>query len=165
MSYIYSIYTKRNFRIRFTSIIDLIIFACVFLWFEKFEVYIHDDNPGFGLTDPPHEYHRFMQRMLNDNTSGDFHFDWLLAGVAFLFWIRLVIMLELTSMFGPLIRTTVAMMKDLVVFFAIWVIQLIAFSCVAMLCFGGIKEYDNLHNALLIFFLSALGEWDFSIYD
>lgn len=67
MSYIYSAYTNRNFHVRWTSIVDLVIFACVVVWFEKYEVYIHDDNEGFGLTDPPHKFHIFMQRMLNDN--------------------------------------------------------------------------------------------------
>ena len=93
MSYIYSNYTKRNFIVRWTSLVDMAIFACVVVWFEKYEVYIHDDNVGFGLTDPPHKYHIFMQRMLNDNQSGDFHFDWLLAATAFLFWIRSIFML------------------------------------------------------------------------
>ena len=165
MAYIYAVYTKRNMIIRTTTFVDMAIFACVVVWFEKFEVYIHDDNMGFGLTDPPHRYHRFMQRMMNDNTSGDFHFDWLLAATAFLFWIRLVFMLQLTSVFGPLIRTTAALMKDLITFFMLFTIQLIAFSCVGILCFGSIPEYDNLQDAFIMFFQTSLGEWDFEIYD
>lgn len=98
------------------------IFTCVALWFEKFEEYIHDSNEGFNLTDPPHEYHIFMQRLLNDINTGDFHFDWLLAGTAFLFWIRLIFMLQLTNTFGPLIRTTVAMLQDLITFFLLFII-------------------------------------------
>lgn len=93
MSYIYSVYTKRNMIVRTTTIVDMAIFAAVVVWFEKFEVYIHDDNSGFGLTDPPHIYHIFMYRMMNDINTGEFHFDWLLAATAFLFWIRLVFML------------------------------------------------------------------------
>ena len=110
MAKIYANYTNRNFVMRSTSWLDLAIFTCVTIWFEKFEEYIHEDNEGFNLTDPPHEYHRFMQRLLNDVNTGDFHFDWLLAGTAFLFWIRLIFMLQLTNKFGPLIRTTAAML-------------------------------------------------------
>lgn len=112
------------------------LFACVLIWFEKYEEYIHEDNSGFNLTDPPHEYHRFMQRLLGDIDTGEFHFDWLLAFTAFLFWIRLSSMLQLTLTFGPLIRTTMAMMKDLITFFLLFALQLMAFACVAILAFG-----------------------------
>ena len=60
MAYIYSKYTNRNFVLRSTSIVDMAIFGCVVLWFEKYEEYIHDGNSGFGLSDPPHEFHIFM---------------------------------------------------------------------------------------------------------
>ena len=122
MAYIYSQYTDRNFSIRRTIYIDLAIFFCVLIWFEKFEEYMHDSNEGFGLEDPPHKYHIFMQRLLDDVNSGDFHIEWLLAATAFLFWIRLISMLELTNTFGPLIGTIVAMSKDLMIFFLLWII-------------------------------------------
>lgn len=152
MAFIYAKYTNRNFIVRSSSLIDLAITSCVFIWFEKFEVYINDDNDGFKLTEPPHEYHRFMQRLLNDVNSGEFHFDWLLAGTAFLFWIRLIFMLQLTNTFGPLIRTTAAMLKDLIKFFLLFIIQLVAFSCVGVLSFGKLKEYETLWDALIMFF-------------
>ena len=122
MSYIYSHFTGRNFKVRSTSIIDLIIVLCVGVWFEKFEEYIYADNDGFRLEENPTTYHKFMQALLNDINTGEFHFDWLLAATAFLFWIRLIFMLQLTHTFGPLIRTTVAMMSDLVIFFLLFTI-------------------------------------------
>ena len=93
MAYIYSRYACRNFVLRSTSYIDIAIFTCVVVWFEKYEEYLYDENNGFNLEDPPHKYHKFMWRLLNDVASGDFHFDWLLAATAFLFWIRLIFML------------------------------------------------------------------------
>lgn len=122
MSYIYSRYTGRNFKVRSTSIVDLMIVACIIVWFEKFEEYIYAENDGFKLEENPTTYHMFMQAMLNEINTGEFHFDWLLAATAFLFWIRMIFMLQLTHTFGPLIRTTVAMMADLVTFFLLFVI-------------------------------------------
>ena len=49
MSYIYSRYTDRNFTVRSTSIVDLIIVACVLVWFVKYEEYIYGTNDGFRL--------------------------------------------------------------------------------------------------------------------
>lgn len=60
MAFIFSKYTESRFIMRASSYLDLAIFACVVVWFEKYEEYIHDKNEGFHLTDPPHEYHRFM---------------------------------------------------------------------------------------------------------
>jgi len=60
MAWIFSKYSDRRFIMRSSSYLDLAVFACVLIWFEQYEVYIHDDNAGFYLSDPPHEYHRFM---------------------------------------------------------------------------------------------------------
>ena len=60
MAYVFSRYTERRFIMRSSSYLDLAVFTCVVIWFEQYEVYIHDDNAGFSLTNPPHEYHIFM---------------------------------------------------------------------------------------------------------
>jgi hypothetical protein len=165
MAYIFSLYTDRRFIMRSSSYLDLAVFTCVLIWFEQYEVYIHDDNAGFLLTDPPHEYHRFMQRLLNDVNTGEFHFDWLLAATAFLFWVRLIFMLQLTSVFGPLIRTMMAMMQDLITFFLLFTLQLIAFACVGILAFGMLKPYETLWDAFIMFFATAMGDFDFDMYE
>ena len=56
-------------------------------------------------------------------------------------------------------------MKDLVTFFLLFTIQLFAFACVGILCFGDIPEYDNLQDAVILFFQSSVGEWNFLIYE
>ena len=106
-----------------------------------------------------------MQALLEDNRTGEFHFDWLLSAVAFCIWLRLLFMLILTNTFGPLITITVNMMKDLTIFFVLFGIELVAFSCVGILSFGNLPEYQTLQGTLVMFFESALGNWDFSIYD
>ena len=60
ISFVYSKLTNRNFVLRFTSIFDMLIVVLVLVWFIKFEQYIHAENRGMGITDPPHEYHKFM---------------------------------------------------------------------------------------------------------
>ena len=89
MSYIYSNLTNRNFVVRTANIFDILIFICIVIWYEKYAEYSVMTNAGFRLEDPPHPHHMFMQKLMNDVNSGDFHFDWLLAVTAFFFWIRL----------------------------------------------------------------------------
>ena len=106
-----------------------------------------------------------MQQLLEDNRTGDFHFDWLLAATAFGFWLRMLFMLILTNTFGPLIIITVQMMKNMSTFFVLFLINLIAFACVGILSFGNMKEYATLESTLVMFFESALGAWDMTIYE
>ena len=47
-------------------------------------------------------------------------------------------MLILTNTFGPLITITVRMIKDLMIFFVLFIIELVAFSCVGILSFGNL---------------------------
>ena len=97
--------------------------------------------------------------------TGDFHFDWLLSAVAFLFWLRLLFMLILTNTFGPLITITINMLRDLFIFFILFMIELTAFSCVGILSFGNLQDYNSVSVTLVMFFQSALGDWDLSIYE
>ena len=73
-------------------------------------------------------------------------------------------MLRLTSTFGPLIVIMVQMTKDLSIFFVLLAIELIAFSCVGILSFGSLEEYESLYTTLVMFFTSAMGDWDFDHY-
>lgn len=59
-------------------------------------------------------------------------------------------MLQLTSIFGPLIRTVAEMMKDLMTFFMIFLIQILAFSCVGLLIFSKLDAYDNLMDVMIM---------------
>ena len=150
---------------RVTSLIDLIIFGCVLFWGYKFYEFKADDNEGFSLNCPGNPYHRFMQKMLEENKSGHFHFDYLLALIVFAFWIRFLLMLNLTRTFGPLIKVIGAMIKDLIIFLALFFIILIAFSYIGVLAFGSIPQYENITQALILNFTSSLGDWNLSIYN
>ena len=73
-------------------------------------------------------------------------------------------MLSLTEVFGPLIVILTKMMQDLVIFFGLFVIQLITFAAVGVLIFGDIAQYDDIQTAALMFFGYACGNFDFTIY-
>ena len=44
------------------------------------------------------------------------------------------------------------MMYDLIIFFGLFVIQIITFAAVGVLLFGDVPEYDNIQKASLMFF-------------
>ena len=61
IGYIFANMTNRNFILRFSQMFDIAVFICVLIWFEKFEEYLHADNTGFSLQDPPKWQAVFMQ--------------------------------------------------------------------------------------------------------
>jgi len=93
LGYLYSKLTKRVFTLRASNYLDLAISVCILIWFEMFEIYNHRDSVGFNLMTPPHPYHKFLNNVVDDIKTGNFHFDWLMAATAFFFWIRMLFML------------------------------------------------------------------------
>ena len=57
------------------------------------------------------------------------------------------------------------MIYDLAKFLVIWVMTLLAFSCVSTLIFGDRPTFDNLQPTIIYYFESSLGNWDVSAYD
>jgi len=47
----------------------------------------------------------------------------------------------------------------------LWGIQLFIFACIGILIFGDMAEYGSFIKVLILFFESALGQWDFTIYN
>jgi hypothetical protein len=64
----------------------------------------------------------FLNAILDDIRSEAFNFDFLLAFAALFLWLRLLSMLALTEIFGPLIIILLVMMQDLIVFFGLFIV-------------------------------------------
>ena len=57
------------------------------------------------------------------------------------------------------------MLIDLGKFLTIWVIVLIMFSCVGILAFGQLENFQELETVFIYFFESSLGQWDMTVYE
>merc|ERR1740117_637792 len=75
-----------------------------------------------------------------------------------------MMMLMLTLTFGPLINIMIHMTKDLMVFLALFMIQLFAFTCIGILMFGQLKEFTSFYTVGLMQFEWSMGNWDMAIY-
>jgi hypothetical protein len=102
---------------------------------------------------------------MQKDSNSHFKMNFLLAIVAASFWFKVLMMLQLTKTFGPMIKIVVAMLKELSLFSILWIIQLFIFACIGYLIFGELPEYQSLSSTLLLLLQSSLGQWDFSIYD
>jgi len=68
-----------------------------------------------------------------------FKMNFLIAVVAASFWFKVLMMLQLTKTFGPMIKIVVSMLKDLATFSILWIIQLFIFACIGFLIFGELE--------------------------
>ena len=109
--------------------------------------------------------HIFVLNTMEDMQDGAFRFDMLLACHAGLVWLKIMVSLKLTRLFGPLIKIIESMMKDIVEFCVVWGVNLVFFTCVGMLLFTDVDAYDTFQDTLIMFIQSALGNFDLSIYD
>ena len=51
------------------------------------------------------------------------------------------------------------------IFFVLFTLQLIAFSCVGILAFGMLEPYETLWDAFILHFATSMGVFDFTIYN
>lgn len=56
-----------------------------------------------------------------------------------------------------MIKIIIVMLKELVIFVILWVIQLFIFTCVGILVFGELPQYLDFFQVLVMFFESSMG--------
>ena len=110
---IYCQLTRRKFHIMPVHIIDGLIALVVSLFVYQYNRYGKEKNVGFSLISPPKREFMMFQTMIEDLESG-IRFDWVMASIAFFYWLRVLLMFQLTSTFGPLITIVVKMVKELI---------------------------------------------------
>ena len=92
--FFYCRFTKRSFVISAEVIIDTALFLCVVIWIERSSYYhTHHTSHVFAAGDDDSSNSNFILNIIEANETGSFHFDYLLAFVATMFWARLFYML------------------------------------------------------------------------
>jgi hypothetical protein len=115
-------------------VFDLIICTLIVAWIYIYITFTRHKSTNPKIAEHPEEI--FMYDLIMARKNNTFHFDFLLACIASMFWLRMILMLKLTKTFGPLVRIIDVMLKELGIFLVLWVIQLFIFACVGELIFG-----------------------------
>ena len=108
---------------------------------------------------------KFAANILEDKESGAFHFDYLLAAVTAMFWIRCVIQLRLTEVFGPLLVMIWNMILIITKFLVLYVMALISIAAIATLTLSADENYKDIFNSTRTYFETSLGNFDLRQYD
>ena len=88
-----------------------------------------------------------MVNVIRDIQSDDFHYDFLLAALVAIVWIRCVLILRLTLLFGPTVVMIQKMIKIITYFLFIQFILLITFASVANMTLSEASNFDNLFDS------------------
>ena len=78
----------------------------------------------------------------------------------FLIWARLILMMQLTSTFGPLLRIIAQMIGEVTKFLGIWSIILAILSSVGSILFGRMTSYEGFVKTFFHIFATGLGNYD-----
>ena len=84
--------------------------------------------------------------------TGAHRFDFLLAFVALVTWIKTIFLFRITQSFGPLFKIILKMGYDLAKFLVIWSMVLMAFSCITLLMFGSFPTFYSITSTFLFYF-------------
>lgn len=95
-----------------------------------------------------------------DHMNHRSYFSWILAILSINTWIKVIIRMQMTERFGPIFKVIGAMAWDLVLFYSLWAVILLALTSVTNLIFMRLPEYQDFWSALYMHFEFALGNFN-----
>ena len=120
---IYCRLTERKRHFKAEEWVELIFAASTFTWLGDVLAYKLGKNHGDGPEVPGLNKSYILSVIIElDSSESYFKMNFLLAVVAASFWFKVLMMLQLTKTFGPMIKIVVSMLKDLVTFLVLWII-------------------------------------------
>jgi hypothetical protein len=91
---------------------------------------------------------------------------YLLTFCAGLLWMKVYLLMRLTSVVGPLIKTIFAMVHDIVMFFTLFTVVLVFFTCIGRLLFSDVDGFSHgFFRGFIYLFECALGNFAFSDFE
>lgn len=86
-------------------------------------------------------YQRMATSIIWDIIHKRYQFHYILATLSINTWLKLLIRMQMTEVFGPQFKVILSMGSDLVLFYALWIIILLSLTSVGCLIFMDVPEY------------------------
>lgn len=122
-------------------------------------------EPLFGGEEDLTYEAKVLGNIVLDIMDDTFHYDYLLAAITSLLWVRVVLLLSLTEFFGPTLVMIWRMAKVISKFLLLFLLMLVTYGAIATLTIGYLDEFKDLYWAIRTYFDGILGNFDFTIYD
>ena len=164
--YVYSKLTNSNFIITVSNYMDVtIVLLNSWMWIMVFKYNSDIKRELFNPEEDKGSEVRFIGNMVYDIVDDDFHFDYLMAGITAVLWLRCIMILRLTQLFGPTVVMIFRMTSIILQFFVIYVIGLITFASIGTMTLSEADEFHELFDALRIYLMASLGNFDLYQYE
>ena len=94
-----------------------------------------------------------------------FHFDYLLAAMTAILWVRCILLLRLTEAFGPTVVMIGKMVLIILRFLVIYLLELLTYASVATLTLSESQNFRDLFESMRQYLMASLGNFDIFQYD
>lgn len=143
----------------FWELINLISSLITIVWISK-----HFGNYAANLGDVRDELKAttIIQRMEDDHS---FNIKVTLALLLAIHYTRIIISLQVSRTFGPMVRILKSMIVDIIVFLIFFAAMIAIFAGAGQLMFYELPNYSDIGEATKVLFSSAIGQFDYSTYD
>ena len=131
----------------------------IFIWIIK---HYGDYSSGLGEYREEVRASVIISRMQDDN---DFNIKFVLAILLAIQYIRLVLALQVSRTFGPMVKILTSMIVDVAIFLFLFVAMFFIFAGAGELLFEELDEYKDIVESLKTLFSSCLGEFEYETYD
>ena len=94
-----------------------------------------------------------------------FHLELTVAVLTSIQYTRMIFALQMSRIFGPMVKILGNMLVDLVTFIFMYLLVFLIFTCASQLLFHTINGYDNFIDCAITLYSASLGDFSFSDFD
>jgi hypothetical protein len=116
------------------------------------------------MADVDDPYNLFALNMMFNADNKEYRFDWMSGGFAGLIILKIIMMFQYTTQFGPILKMIITMSKQMAMFTIVWLFIIILFVCVGQLVFYELADFKNLTTSFTYLIQGALGAWDINVF-
>ena len=165
--YVFSKITRSHFTFTLAEGLDFTIISIVtIIWVVVADFETSDlKYPLFNKEEDAQLEIKFIGNIAFNIIDNTFHFDYLLASVTAVLWMRCILLLRLTETFGPTVVMIGKMVIIILKFLVIYILGLLTFASVAALTLSESQNFRSLFEAMRQYLMASLGNFDIFQYD
>lgn len=162
-------FLQKTARIRssicMNEVVDFMIFVIVMIWsfnWSSYQLPLEGNEFAKAIKSEKelNSHQIFMINIIWDIHQFNYRFDFVLAIIVFLTWMKLFLCFQVSRTFGPLHKILQQMWIEVAKFLTLWLVVLTMFSCVAVIAFAELESFGTIEDVICYFFEASLGAWD-----
>ena len=150
------VYTK---VLSLSLIFNIFTTCLVFYWLYK---YLFQYTVNLSDIDSRRKIKTIIDRI---NSDPYFHLELTVAVLTSVQYARMIFALQMSRIFGPMVKILGNMLVDLVIFIFMFLLIFLIFTCASQLLFNKINGYDSFLNCAITLYSASLGAFSFSDFD